>query len=267
MERKKVTVAAIKRKKKEGKKITALTAYDFFTAGVLDEAGIDIILVGDSLAQVVLGHENTLKVTMEEMLHHTKAVALGSKDTLVIADMPFLSYAVSLEDTIRNAGRFIKEAGADAVKLEGGLKISRQIRALVEANIPVLGHVGLTPQDILNLGSYKVQGKDKESYEKVLLDAQAVKESGAFAIVLECVPQGLAKEITETIDIPTIGIGAGVDCDGQILVSHDILGLSKGHKPKFVKKYADIQRIMQDACLKFKEEVEAKKYPDSKHSY
>lgn len=262
----KVTVNTVLGKKEKGEKITALTGYDFFTATMLDEAGIDIVLVGDSLSQVVLGHDSTLKVTMEDMLYHTKAVCRGAKNSLVVADMPFLSCAVSIADTVRNAGEFIR-AGASAVKIEGGVKMAEKIAAVFDAGIPVMGHVGLMPQNVLKMGGYKVQGREKAQAQMILEDAKAVEQSGAFAVVLECIPKDLAKEISEVLTIPTIGIGAGVECDGQILVSNDILGLSGNVSPKFVKKYADLGKQMKAAFLDYKKEVTEKQYPSDEHTY
>lgn len=262
----KVTVAKIIAKKEKGEKITSLTGYDFFTATLLDKAGIDMILVGDSLSQVVLGHDNTLKVTMEDMLHHTKAVCRGVNNSLVVADMPFLSCATSSDAAVLNAGQFIL-AGASAVKVEGGVKMAEKIKAIAEAGIPVVGHIGLMPQSVLQMGGYKVQGKEKVQADMILEDAKAVEQSGAFAVVLECIPAALAKQITETLSIPTIGIGAGVDCDGQVLVSNDILGLSENVSPKFVKQYADLGTQMLDAFKDFKKDVTAKNYPADEHSY
>lgn len=266
-EQTKVTVATIKKKKKEGRKIVALTAYDYFTSRMMNETCIDLILVGDSLGMVVLGYENTIPVSMEEMLHHTKAVVRGNNRCLVVADMPFLSYHVSEEEALRNAGRFIQEAGAHAVKLEGGEEVALLVKKMEEAGIPVLGHIGLTPQDILKLGGYKVQGKNREAAQKLIRDAQALEEAGAFAVVLECIPSELAGEITKKISIPTIGIGAGTLCDGQILVTHDLLGMFEKFKPKFVKQYADLKKIMLKAFGDYKKEVEEGTFPGKEHSY
>lgn len=263
----KVTVATIRKKKKEGRKIVALTAYDYFTALIMNEVEIDLILVGDSLGMVVLGYENTIPVTMEEMLHHTKAVVRGNSRCLVVGDMPFLSYHISHEEALRNAGRFIQEGGAHAVKLEGGEEVALLVKKLVGAGIPVLGHIGLTPQDILNLGGYKVQGKSIASAQKLIRDAQALEESGAFGVVLECIPSVLAGEITEKIGIPTIGIGAGPLCDGQILVTNDLLGMFDKFKPKFVKQYVDLKKITRKAFGDYKKEVEGGEFPGEEHSY
>ncbi|MCX6349225.1 MAG: 3-methyl-2-oxobutanoate hydroxymethyltransferase [Candidatus Aureabacteria bacterium] len=263
----KITVSAIRAKKKEGKKIVALTAYDYFTARVLNEAGVDIILVGDSLGMVVLGYENTLLVTMEEMIHHMKAVSRGNSRCLLVGDMPFLSYQISEEEALRNAGRFVQEAGAQAVKLEGGKSMAPLVSRMVGAGIPVLGHIGLTPQDILNLGGYKVQGRNHESASALLADARALEAAGAFAVVLECVPAALAGEITAALSVPTIGIGAGPLCDGQILVTSDLLGMFDRFKPKFVKRYADLWGTTVAALGEYKKEVEEGTFPSGEQSY
>ncbi len=264
---KKVTTVVLKEMKSKGERIVALTAYDCYTACVLNEADVDMILVGDSLGMVILGYKNTLPVTMEEMIHHTRAASRGNSRALLVADMPFMSASVSLEETVRNAGRFVKEAGAEAVKLEGGTEICETAKAVVRAGIPVLGHIGLTPQDVLVVGGYKVQGKGETAAEKLISDARALQESGAFAIVLECLPAGLAAKITEAVEIPTIGIGAGPDCDGQILVLQDILGMYAGRKPRFVKLYADLGMAMKEAVANYTAEVRKGVYPDKEHSY
>ena len=263
----KITASAIRERKKQGKKIVALTAYDYFTARVLNETGIDLILVGDSLGMVVLGYENTLLVTMEEMIHHTKAVARGNSRCLLVGDMPFLSYQISEEEALRNAGRFVQEAGAQAVKLEGGKEMAPLVARMVGAGIPVLGHIGLTPQDILNLGGYKVQGRNHESASALLADARALEAAGAFAVVLECVPAALAGEITAALSVPTIGIGAGPLCDGQILVTSDLLGMFDRFKPKFVKRYADFWGTTVAALASYKKEVEEGSFPSADQSY
>lgn len=259
-----VTVPIFKGRK-GGAKLTMLTAYDYVTASIVDEAGIDSILVGDSV-QVMLGYPNTLPVTIEEMIHHTKAVAKAVERALVIIDMPFMSYHESIEQARRNAGRMMKESLAGAVKLEGGTKMKDVIRALVDIEIPVMGHIGLTPQSINRMGSYKVQGKGDEA-DRLIEDAKAVEEAGAFAVVLECVPRQLAKEITGMLSIPTIGIGAGPDCDGQVLVIHDLLGLLKGGRPKFVKSYANMRGDMDRAIKAYIEEVRGGVFPDDALSY
>lgn len=248
--------------------ITCLTSYDYTTARLVDEAGIDIILVGDSLGGVMLGYENTIPVKMEEMLHHTLAVSRGVKRALVIGDMPFMSYQASDEDAVRNAGRFVKEARAHAVKIEGGEEMCPRVKAIVNAGIPVMGHIGLTPQSINKFGGYKVQGREEGRAEQLLSDAKALEKAGCFSIVLECVPSSLAKKITGAVSIPTIGIGAGLDCDGQVLVIHDMLGLTAGNfKPKFVKQYAQLGEQTQNAVKKFAEEVRGKKFPAKEFCY
>lgn len=261
------TIQHILKKKIEKKKITALTAYDYPFAKIIDKTGIDIILVGDSLGNVVLGYENTLPVTMDEMIHHTKAVSRAVKNALLVADMPFMSYQVSSSECIKNAGRFIKESEAKAVKIEGGKNIQEKIEALVNIGIPVMGHVGLTPQSIHKFGGYKIQGKDQKSAEQILEDAKSVEKAGAFSIVLEGVPYSLGKKITECLAIPTIGIGAGPHCDGQILVIHDMLGLSGDFKPKFVRRYADIGENISKALKKYKQDVEQGGFPTREESY
>lgn len=259
---------ATKIKALKGKeKIVCLTAYDYSTARIVDEAGIHLILVGDSLAMTMLGYKTTLPVTMEEMLHHTAAVVRGVKDALVVADMPFMSYQVSVQQAIQNAGRFIKEAGAAAVKVEGGTFRVPVIRALVDNGIPVLGHIGLTPQSINEIGGYKVQGKESEEAKRLIGDATALEKAGAFAIVLECLPSALGADITKAVGVPTIGIGAGNNCDGQILVTHDILGLYAELTPKFAKRYADLGAGMKKAFADYKREVEEGSFPSEEHSY
>jgi 3-methyl-2-oxobutanoate hydroxymethyltransferase len=263
----KITILDFYKKKAEGKKITMLTAYDFPTAQIVDQAGIDAVMVGDSLGMVVQGLTSTLPVTMEEMLYHTKLVSRGAASALVIGDMPFLSYQTSREEAVRNAGRFMKEAGAEVVKLEGGVAMADTIRAIVNAGIPVMAHIGLMPQSVHALGGFKVQGKDQATREKVLADARAVEEAGAFSVVLEAVPASLAKEITEILHIPTIGIGAGPDCDGQVLVLHDMLGLYDRFTPKFVKQYANLKDEAVKAVKEYKKEVESGKFPSEKQSF
>ena len=263
----KITVPGIVRMKRQGKKITCLTAYDYSLARILDEAGVDVLLVGDSVGCVVQGQPNTLTVTMDEMIYHTRIVARGRKRALVVGDMPFLSFQVSKEQTLRNAGRFLQEAGAEAVKLEGGVSVRDTISAIVDAGIPVMGHVGLTPQSVHRFGGYKVQGRERGQQEVILRDALAVQEAGAFAIVLEGVPTALAKEITDRVTIPTIGIGAGIHCDGQVLVVHDMLGLFDDFVPTFAKRYADIKGIMTTAVKNFVDEVRERKFPGEEHSF
>lgn len=257
------------RSMKGQQKIVSLTAYDYTTARTVDEAGIHLVLVGDSLAMAVLGYETTLPVTMGEMLHHTAAVVRGTENALVVADMPFMSYHLSAEQALENAGRFIKEAGADAVKIEGGALRAPVVKNLVENGIPVLGHIGLTPQSIRAMGGYKIQGKKPAEAQQLLDDAKSLEDAGVFAIVLECVPQTLAAEITKAVGVPTIGIGAGPHCDGQILVSHDLLGLQGESAPKlkFVKRYADLGTAARKAFEAYKKEVEAGLFPTDEHSF
>lgn len=263
----KITVETLKQKKKSGEKIVALTAYDYITAKLLDEVGIDLILVGDSLGMVVLGEKDTLKVTVDQMLHHTQAVTRGVKQALVVADMPFLSYGVQDEATILNAGRFIQGAHAHAVKLEGGESHVTVIKKMVDLGIPVLGHIGMTPTHILTQSGYRVQGKTDEEATRLMRDAKALEGAGVFGLVLECVPSGLASEITHALSIPTIGIGAGGGCDGQILVSHDLLGLYEEFQPKFVRRYADLAHQMRKAFEAYREDVLKKKFPGKDESY
>lgn len=261
------TILDIRRMKEAAEKITVLTAYDFPFARLMDQAGIDMILVGDSVGTVVSGYDNTLPVTVEEILYHTRAVVRGTSRALVVADMPFLSYQVDLRDARYNAGRLIKEGGAQAVKLEGGAHVAGTIRAIVDMDIPVVGHIGLTPQSIHRMGGYRVQGKEEGQAQQLLADARAVEEAGAFALVLEGIPAGLAREITATLSIPTIGIGAGVDCDGQVLVIHDILGLCEKYSPKFVKKFADVSGTIRQGIDDYIREVKAAEFPDKEHSF
>ncbi len=248
-------------------KVVCLTAYDSCTARYVDEAGVHLILVGDSLAQTMLGYATTLPVTMEDMVRHTAAVVRGTQQAMVVADMPFMSYQASVEQALTNAGRFIKEAGADGVKLEGGAFRAETIRALVQNGIPVLGHIGLTPQSLKAMGGYKVQGRTDEGARNLLADAQALQEAGVFAIVLECLPRALGAELTQAVHVPTIGIGAGPGCDGQILVSHDVLGLSAGSGPRFVKRYAELGDGMKQAFKAYKADVDAGRFPGDEHCY
>lgn len=248
-------------------KLACLTAYDYSTARILDKAGIQLMLVGDSLAMTMLGYENTLPVTVDEMLHHTRAVVRGVKDALVVGDMPFMSYQVSTEQAVENAGRFIKEAGAGAVKIEGGALRAETIREIVANGIPVLGHIGLTPQSINEMGGFKVQGRDAEAAKTLLDDAAVVEKAGAFAIILEGMPAQLASKITRTIGIPTIGIGAGPDCDGQILVTHDILGLYSGVTPRFVKKYSELGSEISRAAGQYRTDIDNGSFPAEEHCY
>jgi len=266
MQRNKVTTVTFREMKERGERITMLTAYDCPTARLVDEAGIDAILVGDSVANVILGYKDTLAVTMEEMLHHTRAVARGVKRALVVGDMPFMSYQASVEEAVRNAGRFLKEAGAEAVKVEGGREVLDKVEAMIQAGIPVMGHLGLTPQWVHRLGGYKVQGRKQAAARAILEDAKKLEGVGVFGIVLECVPWQLAKLITERVRVPTIGCGAGPYCDGQVLVLHDLLGLSQ-LSPRFVKRYADLATLVRGALRRYVGEVRAGKFPTLDHSY
>jgi 3-methyl-2-oxobutanoate hydroxymethyltransferase len=263
----KVTTQTIFEKKQKHEPITCLTAYDYAGARLVDEAGVDMVLVGDSLAMVVLGYENTLPVTMDEMLHHTRAVRRGVKRALVIADMPYASYHVSKKDALRNAARFLKEAGAEAVKIEGGEKRVPLIERLIDAEVPVMGHIGLTPQSLHVMGGYKVQGKTLAAVEQLMKDAIALDRAGCFSIVLEGIPREVATMITAEVSAPTIGIGAGPDCDGQVLVFHDILGLTFAPPAKFVRRYADLGATIATAVAEFKADVESKQYPRDDESY
>jgi len=267
MDQKKITAPDFKEKKKSGKKITMLTAYDYPTALLVDRAGIDAILVGDSLGMVVLGYTDTVTVTMEEMLHHTKSVSSAVKSALVIGDMPFGSYNVSVEKAVENANRMMKEARADGIKLEGGKQMAHVVEAIVNAGIPVQGHIGLTPQTASSLGGFKVQGKSFEAATALIEDAIALEDAGCFSIVLEAIPSPIAKMVTEAISIPTIGIGAGIDCDGQVLVIHDLIGLFERFTPKFVKQYAKISDVILSAVSQYKSDVENMKFPEEKHSF
>jgi 3-methyl-2-oxobutanoate hydroxymethyltransferase len=249
------------------RKLTELTAYDFPTAHWVDQGGIDMILVGDSLAMVVLGQEDTLSVGMDAMIHHTRAVSRAARRALVIGDMPFLSYQVSVEQAVIHAGRFLTEGRAQAVKLEGGRRVAAQVRAIVDAGIPVQGHLGLTPQSVAQMGGFKVQGKTAEAARVLVEDAQALAEAGCFSIVLEAIPAPIAARITEAVPIPTIGIGAGPDCDGQVLVVHDVLGLFERFTPKFVKRYAHLTQPIHEALTRFREEVESGQFPGPEHTF
>jgi 3-methyl-2-oxobutanoate hydroxymethyltransferase len=264
---KKRNITDIMAMKEAGEKITMLTAYDAAFARLLDGAGIDLLLVGDSLGMVLLGYESTVPVTMEEMLHHARAVVKGTENALVVGDMPFMSYQVCPEEAIINGGRFLKEAGCDAVKLEGGSEVAATVSALVRAGIPVMGHIGLTPQTAGQLGGYRVQGKDAESARQLLADARDLEQAGAFAVVLECIPADLARMISESLTIPTIGIGAGVNCDGQVLVTHDLLGMFEKFVPSFVKKYINLAPQIKEAVVSFSSEVKSGQYPDNEHSF
>ncbi|WP_017413352.1 3-methyl-2-oxobutanoate hydroxymethyltransferase [Clostridium tunisiense] len=261
------TVMTFKEAKIKGEKLTMLTAYDYSMAKLIDESEINGILVGDSLGMVCLGYEDTLSVTMEDMIHHTKAVARGAKNALIVGDMPFMSYQTSIYDAVCNAGRLIKEGNANAVKLEGGAAVADQVSAIVKASIPVMGHLGLTPQSVNAFGGFKVQGKSEDAARKLIEEAQILEEAGAFAIVLECVPAKLAELITRRVSIPTIGIGAGKGCDGQILVYQDMLGMFSGFKPKFVKQFSDVGYHMREAFKQYIEEVKAGSFPAKEHEF
>ncbi|SKA77601.1 ketopantoate hydroxymethyltransferase [Caloramator quimbayensis] len=261
------TVATFKEAKEKGIKLTMLTAYDYSFAKLVDEAGIDGILVGDSLGMVALGYENTLSVTIDDMIHHIKAVRRGAENALIVGDMPFLSYHISVEDSIKNAGRLVQEGGCHAVKLEGGIEVLDKVKAIIKAQIPVMGHIGLTPQSVNMLGGFKVQGKSKEQIKKLIDDAKYLEEAGVFSIVLEAVPDEVAKIITESISIPTIGIGAGKYCDGQILVINDMLGLFSDFTPKFVKRYRNLGEEIKSGILEYIEDVRGGKFPEDVHSF
>ncbi|MBI5180047.1 MAG: 3-methyl-2-oxobutanoate hydroxymethyltransferase [Nitrospirae bacterium] len=262
-----ITIPDILKKKAEGKQITMLTAYDFPFAQIVDEAGIDIVLIGDSLSMVVQGNDTTTPVTMDEMVYHTRLVSKAAKNALVVGDMPFMSYHISIEEAVYNAGRFLKEGGAQAVKLEGGIPVSDTIKAITKAEIPVMAHIGLTPQSVHKFGGYKVQGKDPKVAKRLLADAKAVEEAGAFAIVLEAIPAPLARQITKAVKIPTIGIGAGKYCDGNVLVLYDMLGLFNRFVPKFVKRYANLREEALKAVKQYKEDVEKGRFPAEEHSF
>ncbi|MCP4682324.1 MAG: 3-methyl-2-oxobutanoate hydroxymethyltransferase [Desulfobacterales bacterium] len=267
MGRNKITIAELQNKKETGQKITMMTAYDFPTASLVDQAEIDTTLVGDSLGMVMLGYDSTVPVTMDEMLHHCKAVGRGTKYSFVIGDMPFMSYHISIEQAIENAGRFIKEAACESVKLEGGTEMAPVVRAIVDAGIPVCAHIGLTPQTATKLSGFKVQGKDAESAKELLQSAKDLEEAGAFMIVMECIPDLLGARITEELKIPTIGIGAGKDCDGQVLVYHDLVGLFERFTPKFVKQYINLAPNIREALIRFRKEVAEGSFPGPEHSF
>ena len=262
-----ITINEIRQMKQKGEKITMLTAYDYSTARIIDEVGIPLILVGDSLGMVVLGYESTIPVTIEEMLHHTKAVVRGTKRAMVVGDMPFMTYHISIEDALRNAARFIQEAGAQAVKLEGGVTVAEKVKSIVDCGIPAMGHIGLTPQSIYQLGGYKVQGKTPEAAARLLEDARVLEQAGAFAIVLETVPAPLAALITRSVSIPTIGIGAGIGCDGQVQVINDILGSFTDFAPKHAKRYAKLTEIIRAAIAEYDREVKAGSFPTEEQSF
>jgi 3-methyl-2-oxobutanoate hydroxymethyltransferase len=266
-ESKKITVPQIVKMKEQGVKIAMLTAYDALTAEILDESGPDIILVGDSGGMIMGGHDSTLPVTMDEMLLYTKSVRRTVKHALLVADMPFMSYQKSMESAIENAGRFLQEAGAEAVKIEGGSHVASLIARLTDFGIPVMGHLGLTPQSVHQFGGYGVRGKNREIARKLAEDAKALEKAGVFSLVLEKIPAQLAKEITRSVTIPTIGIGAGPDCDGQVLVTHDMLGMFDKFQPKFVRRYADVRSVMKSAFENYVSDVKEKKFPDKNESY
>lgn len=261
------SVLTFQKAKKEGTKLAMLTAYDYSMAKIIDESGVNGILIGDSLGMVVKGDSDTLGVTIEDVIYHTKAVKKGAKNALIVSDMPFLSYHVSVEQAVLNAGRLMKEGGANAVKLEGGATITKQVRAIVNAQIPVMGHLGLTPQSINAFGGFKVQGKSEEAAKKLISDAKALEEAGVFAITLEGIPAKVASLITESVSIPTIGIGAGSGCNGQILVYQDMLGMFNDFVPKFVKQYANIGSVMKEAIASYVKEVQEGSFPEEKHTY
>jgi 3-methyl-2-oxobutanoate hydroxymethyltransferase len=267
MDRKKITIADLQKKKETGQKIAMMTAYDYPTASLVDQAGIETILVGDSLGMVMLGFESTVHVTMDDMIHHTKAVVRGTKYGFILGDMPFMSYQISIAKAIENAGRFIKEAGCDCVKLEGGTEMAPVVKAIVDAGVPVCAHIGLTPQTATKLGGFKVQGKDAESAMELVQSAKDLEEAGAFMIVMECIPDLLGEKITRQLSIPTIGIGAGKDCDGQVLVYHDVVGLFERFTPKFVKQYINLSPKIREALIQYKEEVETGSFPGPEHSF
>ncbi|HDZ89997.1 MAG TPA: 3-methyl-2-oxobutanoate hydroxymethyltransferase [Deltaproteobacteria bacterium] len=267
MSEKKITISYLKKKMAEGRKITMMTAYDYPTATLIDQAGIDTILVGDSLGMVVLGYDSTVPVTMEEMLHHSKAVCRGAGHCFVIGDMPFMSYQVSVEKAVENAGRFIKEAGCEGIKLEGGSEMAHVVRAISDAGIPVCAHIGLTPQSATKLSGFKVQGKDAEGARKLVDSAKDLEAAGAFMIVLECIPGQVASMITDELNIPTIGIGAGRYCDGQVLVYHDLVGLFERFTPKMVKQYINLAPRIREALVQYREEVEKGIFPGREHSF
>jgi 3-methyl-2-oxobutanoate hydroxymethyltransferase len=267
MDKRKVTVPSLKEMKQRGEKIVSLTAYDFLFAAILDDAEVDVILVGDSGAMVFAGYETTLPITMDEMLYHVKAVSRGTKHALLVADMPFLSFQITPEEAVKNAGRFLKEGNAEAVKVEGGQVIAETVRKLVQVGIPVMGHLGLTPQSINQFGGYKVRGNNSTDAQTIIEDAVILEQAGVFSIVLEKIPADLAKDVTEKVSVPTIGIGAGKYCDGQVLVTHDMLGLFEKFRPKFVRRYAELGAEIHKACQQFSRDVKEGKFPNADESY
>jgi 3-methyl-2-oxobutanoate hydroxymethyltransferase len=265
--RAKITAPAVVALKRKGEPITVVTAYDFPTARFADQAGVEILLVGDSVGTVMLGYESTLPVTMEDMLHHVRAVTRAKPSALVVGDMPFMSYQVSTEQAVANAGRLVQEGGADAIKLEGGARVADAVQRIVEAGIPVMGHLGLTPQSVLAFGGYKVQARGEADQERLLGDAKTLERAGCFSLVLEGIPARLGAAVTRELTIPTIGIGAGLQCDGQVLVTHDLLGLFHGHQPKFVRRYAELGAATRDAFARYVADVKARRFPSDAESY
>ena len=265
--RAKITAPAIVALKRKGEPISVVTAYDFPTARFADQAGVEILLVGDSVGTVMLGYESTLPVTMEDMLHHVRAVTRAKPSALVVGDMPFMSYQVSTEQAVENAGRLVQEGGADAIKLEGGARVAEAVQRIVEAGIPVMGHLGLTPQSVLAFGGYKVQARGEADQERLLADAKALERAGCFSLVLEGIPARLGAAVSRELTIPTIGIGAGVQCDGQVLVTHDLLGLFHGHQPKFVRRYAELGTATREAFARYVADVKARRFPSDAESY
>ncbi len=265
--RAKLTAPAIVEMKRRGELITVVTAYDFPTARIADQAGVEVLLVGDSVGTVLLGYDSTLPVTMEDMLHHTKAVVRAKPSAMVVGDMPFMSYQVSVEQAVANAGRFVQEAGADAIKLEGGERVAPAVQRIVAAGIPVMGHLGLTPQSVLAFGGYKVQARGEADQERLVREAKLLQDAGCFALVLEGIPAKLGASVTRELSIPTIGIGAGVNCDGQVLVTHDMVGLYLGRTPKFVRRYADLGDGLRDAITRYVADVKARRFPGDAESY
>lgn len=263
----KITTSVLRKMKADGKKIAMLTAYDYLSAQILDEAGIDIILVGDTLGMVVAGYETTIPVTMQQMLYHTEIVSRAVNRAMVVGDMPFMSYQVTPEEALRNAGRFMAEGRATAIKLEGGRAMAPTIKKIIRAGIPVMGHIGLTPQSVYKFGGYNLQGKDSEEAQRILDGAKALQDAGIFAIILEKIPLELSRRVTEKLEIPTIGIGAGPHCDGQVLVQHDMLGIFDKFHPRFVKRYAEIGKLMHDAFKQYIDEVRDGRFPNKEHSY
>jgi 3-methyl-2-oxobutanoate hydroxymethyltransferase len=266
-ERDKVTTQTIVDMKRHGEKISMLTAYDYTMAGIVDSSGVDVILVGDSASNVMAGYETTVPMTMEHMIYHTACVVRGVDRALVIADLPFMSYQVTTKEALISAGRMMKEAGAHAVKLEGGEPIAATVKRIVDAGIPVMGHLGLTPQSIYKFGTYKVRAKEEEEARQLLKDAKILEEAGVFSIVLEKIPSGLAKKVTESVSVPTIGIGAGSECDGQVLVLHDMLGLNKDFSPRFLRRYADLHTSMSDAVKHYIQDVKSGEFPNENEQY